>query len=169
SATLVQEPIPDAAATRTGEQPQLPVAGLALQKLQHRRRVGRRQPPGFGHGHSFPKSRSMTQQPRTCGPSPRQWARTSSLWQPELAVADVPGHEVQHGIVAAAGPPLLLGHPSPPEPPPVRSGPRPPRNPPAGPPSPDRSGSSGRTPPEPSSVRGSGPPSATSSLRAASP
>src|SRR5262249_55674005 len=32
--------------------------------------------------HPLPKTRSTTQQPRTCGPGPRQWLRMSSLSQP---------------------------------------------------------------------------------------
>src|SRR5262245_6324160 len=32
--------------------------------------------------HAFPNTKSTTQQPRTCGPSPRQWFSISSLSQP---------------------------------------------------------------------------------------
>jgi hypothetical protein len=33
-------------------------------------------------GHAFPSTKSITQHPRTCGPSPRQWERMSSLSHP---------------------------------------------------------------------------------------
>src|SRR4051794_19843452 len=47
--TLVCQEVPEAADAGTGEQPQLPVAGLAPQELQHRRRVGAGQPLRLGH------------------------------------------------------------------------------------------------------------------------
>ena len=38
---------------------------------------------GHSHpAHAFPSTRSTTQHPRTCGPGPRQWSRTSSLSHP---------------------------------------------------------------------------------------
>src|SRR5262245_31363488 len=47
---VVSEPPPDAAATSAGEQPQFPLAGLAPQELQQRRRFGAGEPFSLGHG-----------------------------------------------------------------------------------------------------------------------
>src|SRR5262245_36549004 len=37
--------------------------------------------------HALPRTRSTTQQPRTCGPSPRQWLRMSELSHPASSSA----------------------------------------------------------------------------------
>ena len=37
---------------------------------------------GLCRSYAFPSSRSTTQHPRACGPSPRQWASTSALSHP---------------------------------------------------------------------------------------
>jgi hypothetical protein len=49
-AALVGEQAPDAPAAGAGEQLQFALVRLAAQELQHRGRVGRGQPLGFGHG-----------------------------------------------------------------------------------------------------------------------
>src|SRR5262249_37138425 len=65
-ASLVVEEVPDPTAAGAGEQPQLPVADLAPQELQHRLWVCGLQPLLLRHGrNSLPKSKSTTQQPRT--------------------------------------------------------------------------------------------------------
>jgi hypothetical protein len=48
-APYIGHQMPKATAASASEQPQLPVAGLSPQKLQHRRRIGTHQPFGLGH------------------------------------------------------------------------------------------------------------------------
>jgi hypothetical protein len=54
SASLVRQQVPDSVATSDSEQSQLSVAPMIPHELQHRRRVGTRQPFRFGH-HALPE------------------------------------------------------------------------------------------------------------------
>src|SRR5262245_61471838 len=74
---LVSQPMgqerPDSPDTRTSEQPQLPVTGLAPQELQHLLRVGTGQPFSFSHNVTpCPQSASLPSSPHMVAP-PGSW------------------------------------------------------------------------------------------------
>src|SRR5205823_1898984 len=66
------------------QEPQFPPVGpIRIDVAKHRLWFGCREPFRFGHDrHSLPSTKSTTQQPRTCGPSPRQWSRMSAFSHP---------------------------------------------------------------------------------------
>src|SRR5262249_39319848 len=80
--TRVREVRRNPATARQGEEPETPLLASGPKPTHQRSRIVARQPLRLGHLHFFPSSRSTTQQPRRCGPSPRQWSRTSVFSHP---------------------------------------------------------------------------------------